>query len=206
MRSLRRAVLRRRRILAAALTAVAVASGLGVVRPTPPATVTVLVAAHDLPVGTTVTADDLTTVGFAASTVPAGVIDPVGKVLAAPVRAGEPIVDVRVLDSALTSDLDDQGLAVTPVRLPDAEVVGLLTPGLRIDLIGTDPTTGEADLLASDVLVLGVPAADTDAASGGAAAAMPSGGRLVILGLAREQAVTVSTSAVRLYLTVTISG
>src|SRR6478735_9181515 len=52
LRPLRRAVLARRRLLAAALAAVAVAAGLQAARPQPPTRAAVLVAAHDLPAGT----------------------------------------------------------------------------------------------------------------------------------------------------------
>src|SRR6478736_2063202 len=53
-RPVRRAVLARRRLLAAALTAVAVAAGVHAVAAPPPAKVSVLVAARDLPAVTDV--------------------------------------------------------------------------------------------------------------------------------------------------------
>ena len=55
LRPVRRAVLRRRRLLAALLTAVAVASGVHAVAAPPPARVGVLVAARDLPAGSLLT-------------------------------------------------------------------------------------------------------------------------------------------------------
>ena len=70
----RRAVLRRRRLLAALLSAVAVWAGLSAVSPSPEGTVPVLVAARDLPAGLTISADDLTTVDFRPGSEPSGAV------------------------------------------------------------------------------------------------------------------------------------
>src|ERR671914_785181 len=92
LRPVRRAVLRRRRLLAALLTAVAVAAGVHAVAAPAPATVPVLVAARDLPTGAEIAAADVETVRFAPGSEPAGAVaDPVGEVLAAPLRHGEPV-------------------------------------------------------------------------------------------------------------------
>ena len=69
--SFRRRVLRRRRLLAAVLTAVAVAAGLTATARPPAPTVTVVVAARDLPAGQVLSADDLARVAFAPVSVPA---------------------------------------------------------------------------------------------------------------------------------------
>src|SRR5690349_5352246 len=91
-RSVRRALLARRRLLAALLAAVAVGTGLQAARATPPAQVQVLVAARDLPAGTVVGADDLTGAAYTPGSVPTGLAtDAVGRTLAAPLRAGEPL-------------------------------------------------------------------------------------------------------------------
>src|SRR6476661_4128140 len=98
----RRGVLRRRRLLAALLAAVAVATGIHAVAAPPPARVAVRVAAHDLPSGALVAAADLVTVRFDPGSVPSGVVaDPVGRLVAAPVRRGEPLTDVRLLGPPL---------------------------------------------------------------------------------------------------------
>src|SRR4051794_23064350 len=98
LRPVRRAVLARRRLLAAALTAVAVASGIRAVAAPPAAAVPVRVAARDLPAGMVLAAGDLRTTGFAPASVPDGLsVDAVGRTLAAPLRAGEPVTDVRLV-------------------------------------------------------------------------------------------------------------
>src|SRR4051794_36222767 len=118
-RPVRRAVLARRRLLAAALTAIAVAAGVHAVAAPPPAEISVLVAARDLPAGTVLTPGDLTSAAFAPGSVPAGLApDASGRTLAAPMRAGEPVTDVRLVGPELTEGYP--GLAAIPVRLPDA--------------------------------------------------------------------------------------
>ena len=157
-RTLRRHVLARRRPLAAACAAVAVLVGLRVGAGPPPPTVAVPVAARDLSAGSVVGSADLTTAAFAPGTEPSGLADdPVGRVLAAPVGAGEPVTDVRLVGAGLAEAHAD--LIVVPVRLPDAGVVALLRLGDRIDLLAADPGSGEATPVADDVLVLVVPAA-----------------------------------------------
>src|SRR6186997_837466 len=93
-RRVRRAVLRRRRLLAALFALVAVWAGLRATAAPAPPLVPVTVAAHDLGAGAVLRPADVTTVGFAPGTVPAGhVRDPVGRQLAGPLRRGQPITD-----------------------------------------------------------------------------------------------------------------
>lgn len=193
----RRAVLRRRRLLAALLTAVAVAAGLDAVARPPPETVTVLVAARDLPSGTEVTADDVQSAEFLPGSTPSDLADdPVGRVLAAPLTAGEPVTDVRLVGAQLTEDLP--GLTAVPVRLPDAGMVELLEVGDRIDLVAADPQAGGAQVVAADVLVLAIPRTDTEAAG---ASALP--GRLVVVGASTAEAEPIADAAVRSFVTYT---
>ncbi len=199
-RTLRRHVLARRRPLAAACAAVAVLVGLRVGAGPPPPTVAVPVAARDLSAGAVVGPADLTTAAFAPGTEPSGLPDdPVGRVLAAPVGAGEPVTDVRLVGAGLAEAHPD--LTVMPVRLPDAGVVSLLRPGDRIDLLAADPGSGEATPVADDVLVLAVPAADDAAAADSSAPP----GRLVVLGISPAAAPDVGLAAVTLFLVVAFS-
>ena len=88
-----------RRMVAAALVAVAVITGIAAARPAPPATIDVLVAATDLPGGSRLTRADVTTTALPVELVPAGALLSDGlaavdsRVLAGPVRAGEPLTD-----------------------------------------------------------------------------------------------------------------
>lgn len=195
--TLRRAVLRRRRLLAALLSAMTVLAALRSVSPAPEPMVPVLVAARDLPSGTLVRAGDLVEAAYLPATAPDGLAgDVVGRTLAAPVRRGEPITDVRLVGPALTEGYDD--LVAVPVRLPDAGSVALLAVGDRIDLVATDPSAGDARVIALAAPVLALPA-PTDAGDGGLT------GRLVVVGASRAAAAAIAGAAVRDFLSFTFA-
>lgn len=194
-RSVRRAVLARRRLLAAGLAAAAVASGVQAARADAPATVSVLVAARDLPAGTVLGADDLVRAAYAPESVPQGLArSAVGRTLAAPMRAGEPFTDVRLVGPALTDGYP--GRVALPVRLPDAGVVALLRVGDRVDLVAADPRAGSATVVAHGVPVLALPTA--------AAEVGPTGtpGRLVVVGAAPAEVAPIADAAARTLVTV----
>ncbi len=198
-RALRRAVLRRRRLLAAALVAVAVAAGLHTVAAPPGPTTRVVVAAHDLPAGEILDAGDLTTVALRPHTVPGGTVaDPAGQVLAGPMRAGEPVTDVRLVGPDLVAGHSD--LVAAPVRLPDAAMVGLLRVGDVIDLVAADPRSGTSRVVAAGVAVLALP--ETSEAVG--AAALP--GRLVVLGVHPGDVDLIADASVRSVVTFVWQG
>lgn len=194
-RTVRRAVLRRRRLLAALLTAIAVATGIHAAAAPPPARVGVLVASHDLAPGEVIGTNDLTEARFAPGTVPTGLDDaPEGRILAAPLRAGEPVTDVRLVGRALAASYP--GLTAVPVRLPDAGMAGLLRVGDRVDLVAADPQGSGASIVAAGVPVLALPAAaPDDAAAGG----LP--GRLVVVGAEPADVPRIADASVRYFLT-----
>ena len=166
-RAVRRAVLRRRRLLVAVLVALAVGAGLRAVAAPPPPTVEVLVAAADLPAGTVLGADDLQPVAVPPEAVPASTApSPTGRTLAAPLRRGEPVTDVRLVGPDLTEGLD--GVVAVPLRLPDAGSVGLLRVGDVVDLVGADPRGGGARTVVAGARVLALPSTDPDDAGTGA--------------------------------------
>ncbi|CAN5329821.1 MAG: SAF domain-containing protein [Nocardioides sp.] len=200
-RRVRRFTLRHRRGLAAVCAATAVLFGLESLQPVDSDRVEVVVAARDLDAGGSLTPDDLTTARWPAELVPDGVIDPTGMRLTGGVRAGEPIVDRRVLDTGMADDLRDRGLQAMPVRIPDATAVSLLRPGSLVDLWATDPATGEVALVADAALVLSVPTAPTDSTG-------PTGlpGGLVVLGVPSADVGKVAAAAARLYVTFTFAG
>src|SRR6478672_6492612 len=194
-RTVRRAVLRRRRLLAAALTAVAVASGLHAATAPPPARVGVPVAAHDLAAGSVIAPGDVTRHDFAPGSVPEGVAPhPEGRTLAAPLRAGEPLTDVRLVGPALAASYP--GLTAVPVRLPDAGMADLLRVGDHVDLVAADPQGSGASVVAADVPVLALPAPSPEEAASGA---LP--GRLVVVGADPAEVSVIAGAAVRDFLT-----
>ena len=194
LRAVRRAVLVRRRLLAAVLAGVAVASGLHAAAAPPPPSVRVLTAARDLPAGTVLAGSDLAEAEFAPDSVPDGLAtDTIGRTLAAPLRSGEPVTDVRLVGEPLARS--DPDLTAIPVRFPDAAMVDLLQVGDVIDLIATDPQGSGAGVVAADVPVLAIP--PIDAAAGGDGQA----GALVVVGAAPAEVTRLADAGVRLFLT-----
>ena len=203
-RAVRRRVLRHRRLLAALCVGGAVLAGLQAVAPPPPATVTVLVAARDLPAGTVLDGDDLVATAFRPGSAPDGVAgrgSAVGRTLAAPLRRGEPVTDVRLVAPSLLQGYP--GLVAVPVRIPDPGTVDLLRVGDRVDLLVTETDGSAAQHLADAVPVLALPRerSGDGPVSGGVAT-----GRLVVLGTSPALAGPVSAAAVRGCLVITLSG
>jgi len=198
-RRLRRAVLARRRPLAALLAVLAVLVGLEAASPAPAPTRGVLVAAHDLDGGLVVGPDDLVRSALPPESVPAGAMTAMGQVLGrtttGPVRAGEPITDVRLVGASLLDGYP--GRVAAPVRVGDPGAVGLLRIGDRVDVIAADPQGGsDAVVVAHAVPVLALPRAeDTALASGG----------LVVLAVGDETARDLAAAAVSTYLSVVIT-
>jgi Flp pilus assembly protein CpaB len=191
------------------------ACALSVLAPAPPPTTLVATAAHDLPGGTTIAADDLRTMKLPPTAVPAGAITDVarltGRVLAVPVRAGETITDVRLVGPALLAGYGDQ-LVAAPVRIADAGSALLLQPGDVIDVLAADGSAGsaagaagdtaagEARLVASAVRVVAVPRDDESGLSGASFEA----GALVVLATTSQTAARLASAAVSARLSLTI--
>jgi Flp pilus assembly protein CpaB len=195
LRAVRHQLRRRRRLIAATLTAVAALGALRTLAPPPAETVEVLVAARDLPSGSLLDDDDLVPRDWPADLVPGrAAAAPTGRVLAAPIGRGEVVTDVRLVGPGLA--LAQPGDTIVPVRLPDAGMAALLRAGDEVDLLATDPGTGEASVVARDVTVLATPTGVPDGPAGG------SGGALVVVGASAEEAVTIAGTSLTQFLTV----
>ncbi len=183
-----------RRLLAALLTGVAVLAGVRAVAPPPPPTVELVVAAHDLDAGVALTEEDVAVRRVPPGAAPDAALPApavVGRTLAAPLRAGEPVTDVRLLGGPLASAYD--GRRVLPVRFPDADQVGLLQVGDRLDVLATPSRGRGAEVVASDVLVAALPAGGPDEVG-----ALP--GRVVLLAVPETAVSRVTEAAAREYL------
>jgi pilus assembly protein CpaB len=138
-----------------------------------PDVVPVAVAAVDLPAGSVLTASQVTVARMPPEVVPSGVVaDPDllrGRTLAAGVRAGEPLTDVRIVGAGLTAVLPE-GQVAAPVRLADLAVAALVRTGDRVDVLATHSDATDAQLVADGVLVLAAPGTpagpDADPAAG----------------------------------------
>jgi Flp pilus assembly protein CpaB len=179
-----------RRVLAALLAGLAMLAGIVAVRPPAAATVTVLVAARDLAAGAPLTLADLRSAALPPGAVPEGALRPgaavLGRLVAGPVRRGEPLTDVRVLGPALLAAVArGPDVVAVPVRFADAGAVALLRPGDRIDVLASPPAAPavaaaagagvagpagaagpEARVVAADVVVLVAPEEATSLGDG----------------------------------------
>jgi pilus assembly protein CpaB len=179
-----------RQVAAAVLACLALVLAL---RAPPPAadaeqaTVPVAVAAADLAAGAVLTPGDLTAVPVPADVAPGGAVgapdELIGQVLAAPVRAGEAVTDVRLVGPGLWSQVPE-GQVAAPVRLADLAVASLLRAGDRVDVLGTaadavDGGVAPVRVVAESALVLSAPAPPTD--DGPVLGAGGSGSGLLVL-------------------------
>lgn len=163
-----RAAARHRALLAGGLVAASVATGLGAVAPTPEPVEPILAASRDLPAGTALGPDDLTLVQLPSDAVPTGSLrdtqQAIGRLVAGPVRSGEPLTDVRLLGAGLLAAGTD---VAVPVRLAEPAIAAVVQAGDRVDVLAASPQGGAvARSVASDVLVLSVPALADDTGEG----------------------------------------
>jgi pilus assembly protein CpaB len=187
---------------------------------TPPVTVPVVVAAADLRPGTALTPADVRAASFPAALAPAGATrDPAalsGRVLAAGVRRGEPLTDVRLVGGGLTALLP-AGQVAAAIRPADLAVTALVRPGDRVDVLaaagdgaGGPPAADGARPVAEGALVLAVPSAP-----GGADGTPPAGGTdadgagrpagLLVLAVDRDTAAGLAAASADATLTVTLT-
>ncbi|MDQ3886962.1 MAG: Flp pilus assembly protein CpaB, partial [Actinomycetota bacterium] len=180
-------------LLAAVL---AVSSGAGST-----SNVQVVVAARDLAPGAAL---DRAAVGL--QTLPEGAVpdgsvrsvdEVIGRLLAAPLRRGEPITDVRLTGAALARSVAADPRAVSvPVRLSDPDVATLLHPGATVDVVTVGERQDQAVVLARGARVLTVLAPGKGSAA--------SEGRLVLVALEPDAATRVAGASLSEALTVTV--
>lgn len=193
------------------LAAAVLAAGALVLAVTPPELVPanaiaqsqteVLVAAHDLAAGLTITADDLESSARTSAQLPDGALragdDVAGRVVTAAVRRGEIITDRRLLGPGLSASLGS-GVVASPVRLVDLDVAALLRPGDRVDILAASADTETAVVVAAGVLVLAVPRSVGD----DSAVVEPLG--LVVVAVSAETASRLAAAAASSILTATL--
>jgi Flp pilus assembly protein CpaB len=196
---LRRRTLVHRRLLGALCAAVATWLVVQATTAPAPTTQPVWTAVRSLGTGTVLTDHDLHRTGFAPGSVPVDAVRSkdavVGRTLATPVGAGEPVTAAHLVGAERLEAYP--GRAAVAVRIPDADVVSLLTPGQRVALVATDPQGGRPpERVAEDAVVLAVPRQSRDAA--------PSTltGRLVVFAVPDAQADDLAAAGTTRYLSV----
>ena len=192
------AVARHRALLASGLAAAAVAAGLSTVAPSAEPTTRVLTAARDLAAGAVLEPGDLVAAAVPDALVPAGALtdiaDVAGRLVAGPVRRGEPLTDVRLLGAALLPAGAD---VAVPVRLAEPATGALVTAGDRVDVLAASPEGGlAAKVVATGLAVLSVPAPSD----------LPAEGALVVVAASRTTAARLAAAAVTGRLSVAVHG
>ena len=198
-----------RRAVAALLVVLAV--GLVAAPAAAPSGTPVLVAVRDLAPGVALGPADVTVRLLPDELVPAGALrEPAavaGRQVVGGVRAGEALTDVRLLGAvAAVAAAGVPDAAGVPVRLADAGVAALLTPGARVDLVAAgdrhaaavsapSEAPGLPTVLAPGAVVLAVLPAPERTAT-----AAP----VVVVALPAELAARVATTALREEVTVTL--
>lgn len=198
LNAVRRRVLIHRRGLLAVAVGVLAWSLVSAARPADPPGATVWTAERDLPSGTVLGTDDLTRTEFPTEAAPKAQHDLrslIGRTLAAPVGEGEVVTRTATISNERLDGYP--GRSAVPIRIPDADTVGLLRPGDHVDLVGNDlQDGGPGRLVAQDAVVLALPRSS------------PSGsgpvlsGRLVVFAVPSDQVTEVAAAASALFLTV----
>lgn len=195
-----RALGTKRALSIAGLIAAITFGTLQVLRPPVPPTVSVVVAAKDLAIGTEVGSSDVRTIE-----VPPGAVPPsallerhavIDQTLIAPVSEGL-MFTAAALHSAGHYDAAPAGTVATPVRFPDAQLVKLLQPGDRINVFVTGHSSAEikkAEVVARRALVLAIPASE-GSESGLLSAPSTSSGNIVILAVPEDQATSLAAAS-----------
>lgn len=187
---LRRFLRTRRRLLAALLAGLAVWAGLTALRPAPPPTVPVLVAARAITGGVIIQPADVVVRELPEDALPAdfltGIDQAVGRPATLPLPSGAVLMPASVVSR---DSLAAPGMAVLPVVLTDT-AAGLIEVGDHIDLIGSD---GDAmGTVASGARVVAVLGND---ANGSALAPARSSGPTVLVELRPDALVKVAAAA-----------
>ncbi|MDQ2884389.1 MAG: SAF domain-containing protein [Actinomycetota bacterium] len=188
-----------RRTIAALLVGLAAVLALAPGRASP-ADDEVVVAARDLAAGTVLGPGLVTLRGIPEQVVPDGAARVpsavLGRTLAAPVRRGEPLTDVRLTGSDLTRTISTNPDTVSvSLRLADPGVATLLRPGATVDVVTVGERQDEPVVLARGARVLAVLEAGTHTGE--------RAGKLVLVALDPVAATRVAAASLSQTLTVT---
>lgn len=161
----------------------------------------VVVAARDLAPGTVVAASEVMLRELPPQDVPDGAARSpaavLGRTLAAPVRRGEPLTDVRLTGPELTrATWPDPAAVCVPLRLADPGIAALLHPGVTVDVVTIGERQDEPVVLARGARVLAV--LESGARSG------ERDGRLLLVALDPVAATRVAATSISQNLTVTV--
>lgn len=159
----------------------------------------VVVAARDLVPGAVLDATAVSLRALPQDAVPDGtkrsVDDVAERLLAAPVRRGEPITDVRLAGAELArSAAGDPNAVGVPLRLSDPDIAALLHPGATVDVVTLGERQQQPLVLATGAIVLAVLDTGRSVADEGALVlvALPAQAATRVAGASLAQPVTVT--------------
>ena len=136
---------------------VAAACTVQSLRPADPPTAPVLVTAHAVSAGTTLTSTDVRLDRWPVAVVPDGALTDADAAITAsaavPLAAGTPLVPGLLVDDEVRGP---PGTVVATVRFADPAVARLLTAGMRVDVLAATPEGGPGGVVATRALVLPV--------------------------------------------------
>ncbi|KQT02612.1 flagellar biosynthesis protein FlgA [Cellulomonas sp. Leaf395] len=148
---------RTRFAVGAVFLGLAAACTVQALRPADPPTTPVVVAAHALAAGTALTSTDVELVRWPVAVVPDGAVTDPDAVIdastAVPLAAGTPVLPGLLADDDVRGP---PGTVVATVRFADPAVAGLLSPGMRVDVLAATPEGGPGGMVATRALVLPV--------------------------------------------------
>lgn len=188
-----RALGTRRSLAIATLIGIVSFGVLNVLKPPPAPTIEALVAASDLVVGQQLSSSDIRVVRVPPQAVPESAItsraDVIDKKIGSPIPAGLFITETALNTSSYYTSAP-HGTVATPVRFADAQVVDLLQPGDRINVLaayGGSIDSAQASVVARNALVLAIPEPAND--EGGLLSGPAStGGNIAILAVPENEA------------------
>ncbi len=158
----------------------------------------VIITTRDLPLGATLSADDLAVVKVPTTVVPQGALSDaqsiIGRTLTGPVTRGTMLTEVSTTS---LREISDNGRALVPFRVKDASLVALLEVGRHIKVVGS-ATDGSVINVADDVEIVNLPPPqDTGIGS--------SNGALIVVAADNETAARLAAAAGQMDLGVIMS-
>lgn len=160
----------------------------------------VVVARRDLAPGTELDASTVTVRTLPPGAIPDGAATTVeevsGRLLAAPLRRGEPVTDVRLAGPELARAMSaEPGAVSVPLQLADPEIAALLHPGATVNVVTLGAQQDQPLVLARDATVLTVLPPGNDRSERG---------QLVLLALGPDAATRVAAASLSRPITVTV--
>lgn len=167
-------------------------------------TVDVVTMATDAPGGAPLEAHHVQSRAFPAELVPAQALTSpdlaIGRVPTGPLTAGSVITEPTLVGPGLAGALED-GEVVVPARLADAGIIGMLQVGDTIDVMASDPQTGDVAVVAHDARIAALPAPGDEGLLGGSGDASV----LVLLHVSPQEATDLTRAGAGARLSVVLS-